>query len=172
MNSNDTLAIIGVMTGIFGAVTGIISLVFSFTRDRARLRLNVHYATHTYKNGNGMIEVKFEISNVGNDPTSITDMSIRKFDGDTEIVGELSVLRDQHTQLALERSYPVDSPPPYEIFLPQRLSGHSSEVYFATFPFPISLQSVRDLIPYKLIVKHTHNTLEKPGISKPEPVLV
>ena len=170
MSSNDSLTIIGVVTGIVGTVTGVISLVFYVLRDRARLKVELVEATHSNDGGLGLLSVQFRIDNVGNNPTSITSLDTWILDGTRRLTGDLELLRDQHIQSSILKPYRRNSPPPLETFLPQHMDGHSSEIYHANFRFIEGEIQSGDSIRYGLTIRHTHGTERPTGLSNPSPI--
>ena len=167
MSNNDSLTILAVFTGIVGSVTGIVSLAIHFLRDRARVKVALLKATHSNDGGLGLLSVQFKIDNIGNYPTSITSLEAWVLDGTRKLTGKLESLRDQQTATALTKSYRVDAPPPLETLLSQHMSGHSSEIYYATFRFlEGEIQSAKE-VPFELTIVHTHGTERIEGLSKP-----
>jgi hypothetical protein len=167
MSLFDSLAIIGAITGVLGAATGVTSLVIHFLRDRARVKVDVIEASHANDAGLGLLQVQFKVDNVGNFPTTITSLKASVLDGTRKLTGKLDLLRDQKTQNAVTKGRATDTRPPLETSLSQHLNGHASEIYYATFIFlEGKIQSAND-IPYVLMITHTHHTERKEGFSKP-----
>jgi hypothetical protein len=155
--------------GIVGGAAGIISLVVQFVRDRARPQLTILRSVFGNEPGVGWLEIRFEISNVGNFPTSITQLSAWMMDGMNQVTGELERLRPNESDTLIRTGYRPEEPPPMTVSLPQRLRGHSSEIYTATFRMETVIQTGQETT-CGLIIRHTHAQVSAEAVTHPQPI--
>lgn len=169
MSTSDLLAVIGAVIGIGGGTAGIISLLFQFVRDKARLRLVVLHAMFGNETAVGWLDVRFEVSNVGIFPTSITGLSAWLLDGANRMTGELDKLRPNKTDFEIRTGYRPDELPQMAIPLPQRLNAHSSEIYTTIFRLDGVIQTGNET-PCGLAVSHTHGQISTEAVAHPQPI--
>lgn len=164
-----SLPLLGAVVGIVGGTAGIVSLVVQFVRDRARLQLTVLRSVFGNEPGVGWLEIRFEVNNVGNFPTSITQLSAWILDGAERLTGELDKLRPNETDTLIRTGYRPGEPPPMTVSLPQSLRGHSSEIYTAIFRVERVIQTGRET-SCGLTIRHTHAEVSVEAVTHPQPV--
>jgi hypothetical protein len=169
MSDLNFLTILSLAVGIIGGTAGVVSLLVQFVRDRARLQLAILRSIFGNEPGVGFLEVRFEVNNVGNYPTSITELTAWIMDGTSTLTAELDKLRPNKTDTAIRTGYPPDHPPPLTVPLPQRIGAHSSEIYTAIFRAEAVIQTGRETA-CGMTVRHTHDQVTIEGVAHPQPI--
>ncbi len=166
---SDFLSVLGVAVGIVGGTAGVISLVVQFVRDRARLQLTVLRSSFGNEPGVGWLDIRFEISNVGNFHTSVTQLNAWIMDGANRLEGELDKLRPNETDTLIRAGYRPDEPPRMTVSLPQGIGGHSSEIYTAIFRLERSIETGHETA-CGLTITHTHGEISVEAVAHPQPL--
>lgn len=149
--------------GAVGAVAGVISLLTQVFRDRVRLKVLFLYGLHWSEQGT-ILQVIFQVSNLGNYPTSITKIGAFVLNSEQTQEAQLWILEDYRTYAAMQRPYDPQKSPWGELFLPQALGAHSSEVLVAKFRFQKSELNI-DSADILLMLAHTHGQVDTKGQS-------
>jgi hypothetical protein len=115
----------------------------------------------------GWLDIRFEISNVGNFHTSLTQLSAWIMDGTNRLEGELDKLRPNETDTLIRAGYRPDEPPRMTVSLPQGIGGHSSEIYTAIFRLDGVIQTGRET-PCGMTIRHTHGEVGVEAVAHPQ----